>query len=135
MPPSLLDSDTLSQIIKRRNSKVMQRTREYLAAYGWLTFSLMTRFEVLRGFKVLQARRKLIDFEDLCRQCEILPITDSVIVRAADVYADLRAKGAPIGDADMIIAATALVHNLTLVTNNTAHFNRIPGLTLDNWMQ
>ena len=34
----------------------------------------------------------------------------------------------------MMIAAVALLHNLTLVTNNTADFQKIPGLRLDDWL-
>lgn len=36
-------------------------------------------------------------------------------------------------DADILIAATALVHNLVLVTENRAHFQRIPKLRLESW--
>lgn len=43
-------------------------------------------------------------------------------------------SGLIIDDADMFIAACALVHGLTMVTNNTKHFRRIKGLKLDNWM-
>ena len=38
-----------------------------------------------------------------------------------------------IGDADILIAATAIEHACVLASNNTAHFSRIPGLSLDNW--
>ncbi len=57
-------------------------------------------------------------------------MTDEIIVRAADIYADLRTRGELIGDADILIAATALVHNLPLKTLNIKHFNRIPHLIL-----
>lgn len=40
-----------------------------------------------------------------------------------------------IGDADILIAATALVQGLVLTTNNEAHFRRIPGLRVDNWLR
>ena len=40
-----------------------------------------------------------------------------------------------IEDLDLLIAATARTHNLTLVTNNQDHLGRIPGLRLENWMQ
>ena len=43
---------------------------------------------------------------------------------------NLRAQGMLIGDLDMLIAATALHHNLILLTNNRSHFQRVPGLTL-----
>jgi predicted nucleic acid-binding protein len=47
--------------------------------------------------------------------------------------ASLQKSGNPLDDFDLIIAATALAHNLILVTNNTSHFNRIEGLKLSNW--
>jgi tRNA(fMet)-specific endonuclease VapC len=39
-----------------------------------------------------------------------------------------------IADFDLAIAATALAHGLTMVTHNTRHFNRVPGLVLDDWI-
>ncbi|MFW6116888.1 MAG: PIN domain-containing protein [bacterium] len=51
------------------------------------------------------------------------------------VKADLRRKGMLIEDLDLLIAATAKAHNLTLVTNNKAHFSRIAGLRLENWLE
>lgn len=51
------------------------------------------------------------------------------------VKADLRRKGMLIEDLDLLIAATAKAHDLTLVTNNKAHFNRIAGLRLENWLE
>lgn len=55
--------------------------------------------------------------------------------RAALVHADLRLKlrSVPIGPADLIIAAITLAARATLVTANTNHFGRVPGLVLENW--
>ncbi|MEX2444192.1 MAG: PIN domain-containing protein [Alkalispirochaeta sp.] len=47
--------------------------------------------------------------------------------------ADLQIAGTPLDDMDLLIAATALSHNLTLVTNNEKHFSRVPGLLVVNW--
>lgn len=43
-------------------------------------------------------------------------------------------SGKKIGDMDMFIAATALEEDLIVVTGNVEHFNRIPGLKIENWM-
>lgn len=60
-----------------------------------------------------------------------------VAVLAGAIYAELERSGQPIGRADPLIAATASVHGLTLVTGNVAHYARIPelGFPLDiaNW--
>lgn len=49
--------------------------------------------------------------------------------------ARLEAEGTPLDDFDLALAATALAHNLTLVTNNTRHFTRVAGLRLANWAE
>ena len=46
------------------------------------------------------------------------------------VRGDLQRRGQTIGDPDILIAATALHHDLTLLTRNLRHFTRIPGLML-----
>lgn len=55
--------------------------------------------------------------------------------RAAAEHARIRLalRSARIGEADMIIAATALVHGAAVVTSNVAEFGRVPGLTVENW--
>jgi len=64
----------------------------------------------------------------------ILPLTDPIVSRAAGIYADLYRQGALIGDADILIAATALESDLIVVTNNTSQFERISDLRLENWL-
>jgi tRNA(fMet)-specific endonuclease VapC len=133
MAPSLLDTDTLSGIM-RQNPLVLANARAYLAIHSRFTLSLVTRYEVLRGLKVKQATAQQAAFEQFCAANIVLPLTDNIIFRAADIYADLHRHGALIGDADILIAATALEHGLVLITNNTNHFNRIAGLPLQNWL-
>jgi len=63
-----------------------------------------------------------------------LPLTDAIIIRAATIYADLHHRGALIGDADILIAATGLEHGLIVVRNNENHYQRISGIQLENWL-
>ena len=64
---------------------------------------------------------------------------ESYPIRYLRKYGELRCmlekKGLKIGDMDMFIAATALEEDLILVTGNTEHFERIPGLRIENWME
>ncbi len=133
MDASLLDTDTLSEIMKARDPVVLERAGEYLSQFGFFTFSLITRYEVLRGLKAKKAAAKIEAFDERCRGSRVVTLTDAIVVRAADIYADLRSRGELIGDADILIAATALVEGLVLVTNNRDHFARISGLRLDCW--
>ena len=74
-------------------------------------------------------------FEQLCSASRVLPLEWDVVTQAADIYADLHQRGRLIGDADILIAAAAIVHGLILVTNNENHFSRVTGLQVDNWLK
>ena len=130
---ALLDTDTLSEVIKGRDAHVRQNALTYLSTYGSFTFSIITRYEILRGLRARGSARQLRAFEEECQASNILPLTEEVVVRAADIYAQLYRAGQLIGDADTLIAATALTHQLPLVTNNIDHFQRVPALMLTTW--
>ncbi len=130
---ALVDTDTLSAVM-RKQPTALAHARAYLALHSRLTLSIITRYEILRGLKARQATAQQVAFEQFCAANLVLPLTDSIIVRGAEIYADLYRRGTLIGDADILIAATALEHGLALVTNNTNHFNRIAGLQLYNWL-
>jgi len=83
--------------------------------------------------KAKGAGNQLIHFEIWCLLQEVLPISESIIVLAADLYAGLKRRGQLIGDNDLLIAATALHQGWSLATGNVAHFSRIPGLVIDDW--
>jgi tRNA(fMet)-specific endonuclease VapC len=65
---------------------------------------------------------------------EILPFG----IEAADEYSEIRYElektGRPIGERDLLIAATARSRNLTVVTHNLREFSRVPGLTVVDWL-
>src|SRR5207248_1571550 len=63
----------------------------------------------------------------------LLPVDRTVAEVAGATRAGLAAQGVLIGPYDLLIAATALVHNLVLVTHNTGEFSRVSGLTLEDW--
>jgi tRNA(fMet)-specific endonuclease VapC len=69
----------------------------------------------------------------LGRQFASVPFDDRAAEQYGRIRADLAAKGTPIGPHDLLIAAIALANGLTLVTHNTVEFNRVIGLTLDDW--
>jgi tRNA(fMet)-specific endonuclease VapC len=130
----VLDTDILS-LLMRKNSSVLARATEYLAEYERFTISIITRYEILRGLKAKGAEQQASRFEDFCANNAVLPITDDVVVRATDIYAELYRLGALIGDADILIAASALVNGFAIVTNNEEHFRRVKTLRVLNWLQ
>ncbi len=131
-PPSLLDTDILSELF-RKNPKILARASDYIGIHRCLNISQITKYEILKGLKAKKAEKQIELFNRFCAINNVLPITDDVIVKAADIYASLKEKGCIISDADILVAAIAVVHNLVLVTNNTNHFSRIEGLLLNNW--
>jgi tRNA(fMet)-specific endonuclease VapC len=133
MQPTLLDTDMLSELIKLRNVAVQQRALDYMQHIGPITFSAITRYEVLRGYKRTNATTQLARFQVFCQQAIVLAIDDAVVEQAADLWSLAQVGGHPDNDADLIIAATAFVHRRVLATGNTRHFSWIPGLTVEDW--
>ena len=128
----LLDTDTVSALIRGR-SPVVARGGQYLRVHnGVFTISIITRYEILRGYEAKQATTQAREFDRFCARNEVVPLNDEAVVHAARIYGDLYRRGELIGDADILIAATALVAGLGVVTNNEAHFGHIPGLTVEN---
>ncbi len=121
--------------VMRRNPTVISKARAYIREYGRFTFSIITRYEILRGLKAKDAMTQVIAFDRFCLKNMILPLTDEIVVRADEIYADLRKRGELISDADILIAASAMVNGLGVVTNNEDHFRRIMDLRLENWLK
>ena len=69
----------------------------------------------------------------LLEQVTILEFGEREAKASARIRADLEKKGTPIGPIDILIAGSAKVHNLTLVTHNTKEFMRVEGLALKDW--
>ena len=130
----VLDTDILSAIM-RGNPKVIPKAQAYLDKHHQFTLSIITRFEVLRGLKAKNATRQFQHFDNFCARNIILPLTDDIVVTSADIYANLYQRGALISDADILIAASAIVNGCGVVTNNENHFERISELQIENWLK
>ncbi len=134
MAEVLLDTDILSNLM-RSDPTVVFHAGQYLTRHGRFTFSIITRYEILRGLKAKGATAPEARFNRFCMRSSILGLSDAIIEEAAAIYADLYKRGAIIGDADILIAATARVHGLIVNTNNRAHFGRVRGIGITNWLE
>lgn len=74
---ALLDTDTLSEVLKQRNPTVAGHGAAYLQAHGQFAFSTFTRFEILRGYRESNATRQLPRFAAFCTRSLVLPVTDA----------------------------------------------------------
>ena len=101
------------------------------------TFSSVTVMEVVRGYYLAGRLEKLSEFLASLADHEVLAFSESTAELAGKIDADLLRTGQPIGRADPMIAATAIEHDLFLVTGNTKHFERVQTLgyplRLENW--
>ncbi len=128
-----LDTNMVAAHLKR-NPLVTQRMRHAEAAGYPVMLNAVSYYETRRGLLFAGAQTQLAAFEQLWRTQGILMIDQAALDKAADIYADLRATGQLIEDADILMAAIALVNDLALVTNNTAHFSRVTDLQIEDWL-
>ena len=75
MDEALLDTDILSEVLKRKDQQVLATAREYLAEYQRLAFSAMTVYEVIRGMRSRRATRQLAEFLKTVDTSDIFPVS------------------------------------------------------------
>jgi tRNA(fMet)-specific endonuclease VapC len=75
-------------------------------------------------------KEKEKDARDLAKDFQILPFTEPVSIKAAQIYQQLKGKNQLIEFRDIFIAATCIVNNFPVVTLNKKHFSRVEGLTI-----
>jgi vapC-like nucleic acid-binding protein len=99
-----------------------------------ISISMVTYAELVFGAKRSQNEQtNMIKVNHIREIYLIEELNVGVMEVFADIKAKMYAKAIRIEDMDLFIAATAMYNDLTLVTNNTKHFENIPGLKLENW--
>ena len=81
----------------------------------------------------LESEVRRIGLETFLAPFQVLPFDVEAASRYVDARLALEQAGRPIGERDLVIAATALAHDLTVITNNTREFGRVPGLRVEDW--
>ena len=127
-----LDTNACIMHLRGRHPQLSGRWRQYRAED--LAIPLTTYAELLVGAeKSSQPERVLRQIELLLEAHDLVELTEEVAEHYARLRAELEKRGAVIGGNDLWIAATALAHGATRVTNNTGEFSRVPGLTIEDW--
>ncbi|MEH1844771.1 MAG: PIN domain-containing protein [Nostoc sp.] len=121
---SLLDTDIISEIIKRANPRIIVRANSYLNQFDKYTLSVITVMEIVEGWHKRKQEQRLQQFLTILTSQEILSFDLTEAVLAGKIYADLEITGKRIGYPDCMIAAIAISHNLTLVTGNLSHYQQ-----------
>jgi tRNA(fMet)-specific endonuclease VapC len=130
----LLDTCVISDFIKGELG-TQSRMKHMLPAD--IIISVVTVMELRYGLVLNPQRAQRIEpiINRLLDSTTILPLNIPESEKAAEIRAVLKTQGQPIGAYDILIAATALQHQLIMVTANQREFDRVPGLQTENWRQ
>ena len=127
----LLDTDTLIYFLKG-NEAVVENFKA--TANTPKALSVITYGELIYGSR--KSERVAENLARVHRLAELYPIIDitrSVMESFGEIKASLSASGTTIDDFDLLIGCTALTLNYAVVSNNTRHYQNIPGLRVMNW--
>lgn len=133
----ILDTDHVS--LNERGNPRIQKRLSAIPAHE-IGISVITAEELIRGRLAVLARRsdgakrvhaydKFLQTVQFCASVTVVPF-DS---RCDAKFQELESRRLRVGSQDLRIAATALVHGLTLVTANAKDFARVPGLSFEDW--
>lgn len=121
----VVDSDVLIDALRGR--RLAQDRVALELERGDLATTSVNSFELLSGARNQPSLSKV---ERLLAPMRIVPFDDKAARVAGEIRRGLEAKGLGIGMADYLIAGVCLSRNAVLITNNQAHFERVPGLKL-----
>jgi tRNA(fMet)-specific endonuclease VapC len=127
----MLDTDTVSYALRGRG-RVAERLLEHRPSD--LCISAITLAELNYGAEARRSRTIRRAISTFTQDVVVVPFDEASAERFGVVAAALATRGQPIGVFDTLLAAQALGLGLTVVTNNTRHFGRVPGLTVENWV-
>jgi tRNA(fMet)-specific endonuclease VapC len=132
MPRYMLDTDTASYIMKRSHPNILSKLRKIrpedicisAVVLSELRFGVAVSPSSARNAEALNAFLKYV---------QVSPYPAEAAEDYGQIRAELKKQGTPIGGNDLLIAAHARRLGVTLVTNNTRKFSRVPGLKIENW--
>ena len=120
----LADTNIVSELMRKRPDPGVLAWREMVdAMYGHITMSAVTVDEIMYGLARKQDAGLQAWFDGFMSRNQVLIVTQTIACRAGEMRAMFSLRGVVRSQADMLIAATAQVHALTLVTRNVRDFD------------
>lgn len=127
----LLDTDTCSAVL-RQDRRIFSR---FVQHAGRMYISDVGLSELYAWvYPGVDPQDRIDAIGKFLGDVDVLKLDDDTAERFCSLRSALRPRGVVVPVKDLLIATTALVHNLTLVTHNTRHFKNVPGLSLDDWL-
>jgi len=129
----LIDTNIVTALLKD-NADVYAKMQEVVLRGEEILINGITYYEIKRGLLAIRAESKLSKFERFCNDLGVIWLgSQDIFDEAASIYADLKTRGLPMGDADILIAAIARTRGLVLVTTDS-DFERVDGIVIQNWL-
>jgi predicted nucleic acid-binding protein len=126
----LVDTDICSAYLK--NDRMV--AGKVLLHFGSLHVSVVTVGELLTwALRAKAPAARLQGVQDFLKAATVLDVTRAVAEKFGELRAGLLDQGLVVGEMDLLNAAVALIHNLTLVTHNVADYVNVPGLSVVDW--
>ena len=129
----LIDTNIITALLKN-NTMVIAAMENAVIKGDQIFINGISYYEIKRGLLAIGANSKIAQFERFCDEFSTIWLGERRIFdQAADIYLSLRKAGKLVEDADILIAATAIVFDLILVSNDS-DFRKITHLKLENWL-
>jgi tRNA(fMet)-specific endonuclease VapC len=128
----LLDSNVCIQYLNQRSKKIIQRLQD-LSDLDIVVCSIVKAELFYGAMRTHNPAKTLQKQQEFFNRFISLKFDDECAVIYGEIRSKLAAKGTPIGNNDLHIAAIAIANNLTLITHNTREFSRIDNLKLEDW--
>ena len=129
----LLDTSIVSDLVIRPQGRVAERIAQE-GEKGVCT-SIVVAAELRFGAAKRGSGRLSAQLDAILSAIDVLPLEEPVDRHYAELRRHLERAGTPVGPNDMLIAAHALALGLAVVTGNVKEFARVPGLTVENWLE
>ena len=128
----LLDANACIRLLNGTSASLLERFRR--ESPSTLRMSSVVKAELAFGARnSSRPAENLRLIASFWEPFESLPFDDPCAEQYGLIRAELKRQGRLIGANDMLIAATALARDVTLITHNTREFARVPGLKLEDW--
>lgn len=129
--PCMLDTNALSELVRNPQGPLAQKLNalDPDSVCTSIVAACELRFGAQRKGSALLTQR----VEQLLDALTVLPLDTPADEHYADIRASLERSGTPIGSHDLFIAAHARSRGMTLFTRNLREFQRVPGLTVEDW--
>jgi len=127
----MLDTDTVSFALRGEGGVAGRLLQERPSA---VCISSITLAELAFGAACRKSPKLHGLIDRFLAAVQVLAFDAAAASRFGEIAASLAQAGRPIGDFDTLIAAHALTSDLTLITHNRKHFDRVPGLRTESWL-